>query len=49
MMIDMKSVLNDEQWEVLREKLEQRAGRMRDEMREPGPGGPDRPRPRNPR
>ncbi|MFA6955518.1 MAG: periplasmic heavy metal sensor [Thermoanaerobaculia bacterium] len=46
MMVDMKSVLNDEQWSVLREKLEQRANRMRDEMRE---GGPDRPRPRNPR
>lgn len=49
MLIDMKSVLNDEQWDVLREKLEQRAGRMRDEMRESGAGGPDRPRPRNPR
>jgi len=49
MMVDMKSVLNDEQWDMLREKLEQRAGRMRDEMREQGPGGPDRPRPRNQR
>jgi Spy/CpxP family protein refolding chaperone len=49
MMVDMKAVLNDDQWDMLREKLEQRAERMREGMREPGPDGPDRPRPRNPR
>lgn len=50
MMVDMKTVLNDEQWATLREKLEERAGRMRDEMREPGGGGqpPRRPNNRNP-
>lgn len=49
MMVDMKSVLNEEQWGMLRSKLEERAGRMRDERREPGGGGPEGPRPRNPR
>ncbi|MBI2215236.1 MAG: periplasmic heavy metal sensor [Acidobacteria bacterium] len=48
MMVDMKAILNEDQWEMLRSKLEERAGRMRDEMRPQG-GGPDRPRPRNPR
>jgi Spy/CpxP family protein refolding chaperone len=38
MMVDMKSVLNEDQWRVLRSKLEERAGRMRDEMRGQGDG-----------
>ena len=51
MMIDMKSILNEEQWNQLRAKLEERAGRGRDDGREPPPGGPgDRqPRPNKPR
>jgi Spy/CpxP family protein refolding chaperone len=48
MMVDMKSVLDEDQWAMLREKLEERAGRMREELRDGG-GPSDRPRPRNPR
>lgn len=40
MMVDMKSVLNEEQWSVLRTKLEERMGRMRDDMRDGGDGPP---------
>ncbi len=49
MMIDMKAVLSDDQWSMLRSKLEERAGRMRDELRQPGPGGPGMSRQPNPR
>ncbi|MCM2316373.1 MAG: periplasmic heavy metal sensor [Thermoanaerobaculia bacterium] len=43
MMVDMKSVLTEEQWSLLRTKLAERMGnRMRDEMREGGDGPPPR-------
>lgn len=42
MMVDMKSILNEEQWSMLRVKLEERMGRMRDEMRDGGDGPPPR-------
>lgn len=46
MMVDMKGVLTEEQWAMLRDKLEERADRMRDDARG---GKPERPRPRNQR
>lgn len=42
MMVDMKSVLNEEQWSMLRTKLAERMGRMRDEMRDGSDGPPPR-------
>lgn len=47
MMVDMKSVLTEEQWSVLRTKLEERMDRMRGDMRDGGDGPPP-PRQQNP-
>ncbi|MGK2856365.1 MAG: Spy/CpxP family protein refolding chaperone [Thermoanaerobaculia bacterium] len=47
MMVDMKSVLTEEQWSELRAKLEERIGRMREDLRGGGPDGG--PRQQNPK